>query len=398
MRSRLLTPSANPIIQRGKNPIPVFFDVHAQPESQLTDYVDAEGMEKLKGLRRVLMTQFRVEYQLRAETRQAHGYTVGNGKDVSVFLHLRDIDDRELQRITDLAYQDFLHQMAAAGVEVIGPDRLASEPEFSAVSKLGKTSPAVLETRDGLSHFFAPDGGKVYTLLRKTDSDRQGFGSSSATASEDPAGELPNAELALSRKFHAPCMKVLLTIAPGQTDVSEWNNVGGLGDAVTLVKGSARVLPVLTLLEESRIVFRSEGHSANDINPVGGQKIFGRKVRDFTQEGDSAIYLQRTLAIADPVTEKSMEDLTGAGSKTLNAATKVDSAYKVGSMLGLGRLVPFGGEVATVAQVGRLSGDRERYEYGIHADTRLFEAAAGKEISAAIRLLLTRARQAMAAD
>lgn len=381
-----------------------YFDTKAQPESQLADYVDASGTEKLKGLKRVLVPQFRIEFQLRTEaSKNVSGRNAATGftaqRNVSVYLHLKGIEDEQLQKITDTAYQKFIKDMAAAGIEVIGPDRLASEPEFAAVLKIGQSSPAVLETKDGISHFFAPNGGKVYTLLRSSDQERQGFSSGLSTNFEDMAKEMPKAELALSKKFDAPCMKVLLTIAPGQATVSGWNGVGILGDAVTLVNGTAEVLPALTMLEESRIVFRSANHTENDSRMFGGKSFFGSKVRDFTQEGDSAIFLKKPLLIADQISSRKMEETTGAGSQVMNAATTVNKVAKVGGLMGaLGGFVPFGGilsQTAQVAQVAEVTGNHDHHEFTIEADPKMFEIAANQEISATVGLLLASATQAM---
>lgn len=381
-----------------------YFDAKATPGQQLGRYVDAVGADKLKGVRRVLVPQFRVEFQLRAEVSKnvsernaATGFTAQ--RNVSVYLLLKGMDDAALQQITDLAYQNFLKEMAALGIEVIGPDKLAAEPEFAAVEKLGKPSPAVLETGDGISHFFAPGGGKVYTLLRRTDQDRQGLGSGLASGFEDMMRELPKAELALSKKYGAPCMKVLLTIAPGQAEVSGWNGIGLLGDAVTLVNGTAEVLPALTMLEESRIVFRSAEHSENDSKMFGGKTFFGAKVRDFTQEGDTAIYLKKPLLIADQVSTKKMEETTGAGAQVMNAATTINKVQKVGGLMGaLGGFVPFGGllaPAAQVAQVAEVTGNHDHHEYTVEADPALYSAAANQEIATTLHLLLAKAGEAM---
>lgn len=381
-----------------------YFDTKVQLDTQLAAYVDASGTEKLKGLMRVLVPQFRVEFQLRSEagghfSNSSASTPISSQRNVSVYLHLKGVEDAQLQQITDIAYQNFLKEMSAAGIEVIGPDKLANEPEFAAVLKLGVSSPAVLESKDGISHFFAPNGGKVYTLLRSTDQDRQGFGSKWATNFEDMAKEMPKAELALSKKYDAPCMKVLLTIAPGQASISGWNGIGILGNAVTLVNGTAEVLPALTMLEESRIVFRSADHSANDSKIFGGKTFFGSKVRDFTQEGDTAIYLKKPLLIADQISTKKMEETTGAGSQVMNAATTVNKVAKVGGLMGaLGGFVPFGGALAQagqVAQVAEVTGNHDHHEFTIEAEPKMFETAAKQEISATVRLLLAKTTQAI---
>ena len=392
---------ASPVWAIDDNP---YFDPKAAPDKQLAEYVDASGMEKLKGIKRVLVPQFRVEFQLRSEVSKnvsernvTSGFTAQ--RNVSVYILLKGVEDVRLQKITDLAYQNFLQEMAAAGIEVIGPDKLVNEPEFAAVEKLGRASPAVLETRDGISHFFAPNAGKVYTLLRRSDQDRQGFGSGLSSGFEDMMKELPKAELALSKKYGAPCMKVLLTIAPGQAEVSGWNGIGILGDAVTLVNGTAEVLPALTMLEESRIVFRSGSHSENDSKMFGGQTFFGAKVRDFTQEGDSSIYLKRPLLVADQISTKKMEETTGAGAQVMNAATTINKVNKVGGLLGaLGGFVPFGGalaQTAQVAQVAEVTGNHDHHEFTVEADPVLYEKAATHEIALAVQLMLKRTKQGM---
>ncbi|MDD2686728.1 MAG: hypothetical protein PHY62_11250 [Gallionella sp.] len=397
----LITALAAPVWAIDENP---YFDAKAAPEKQLADYVDATGTEKLKGITRVLVPQFRVEFQLRSEVSKnvsernaSTGFTAQ--RNVSVYLHLKGVEDAQLQKITDIAYKNFLKEMAAAGIEVIGPDKLANEPEFAAVLKLGQSSPAALETKDGISHFFAPNGGKVYTLLRQTDKARQGFGSGLSSSFEDMAKEMPKAELALSKKFDAPCMKVLLTIAPGQAEVSGWNGIGILGDAVTLVNGTAEVLPALTMLEESRIVFRSASHSENDSKMFGGKSFFGSKVRDFTQEGDTAIYLKKPLLIADQVSTKKMVETTGAGAQVMNAATTVNKVSKVGGLMGaFGGFVPFGGalsQAGQVAQVAEVTGNHDHHEYTVEADPKMYETAATQEIATVTRLLLTKATQAI---
>jgi hypothetical protein len=373
-----------------------FFDLKASPESQISTYLDEEGADKLKGVRRVLVPQFRVEFQLRTEAGGRY-----NNNAASVYLHLKGIDDALMQQITDAAYRDFLKEMKTAGIEVIGSDMLAKDPEFAAVQKIGQTSPAVLETKDGISHFFAPTGSKVYMLLRRSDQDRQGFGSSLSTGFADLAREVPIAEIALSRKYQAPCMKVMLTIAPGQVSISGWNGVGLIGDAVTLINGSSDVLPALTMLEESRVVFRSESHSANDTKMFGGKRFLGQKIRDFSEEGDSAIFLKQPLLIADQISTRKMEETTGAGSQVLNAATTVNKVAKVGGLLGaLGGFVPFGGAlapVAQVAQVAQFTGNQDHHEYTIDADPKLFSDSASREIGAATRMILARVVQAVGA-
>lgn len=338
---------------------PGYFDLKAAPETLVADYVDGEGLEKLAGIKRVVVPQFRIEFQMRAES---------TGSNNSAYVNLKGVDNATLQRLTDQAYAAFVNDMTARGVEVIGPDRLAGVAEYEPVLRVGKASGETLETKDSISRFFAPSGGRVYQLLRRTDKDRQGFGSGFATAFSDMQKEIPKAELALAKQYDAPSLKVLLTVSPARVKAGAKGG-GGLVGAAVLALSSAKVRPGLAVTEESRLVFRSAGHSANDFKMFGGSRFFGKKVRDFSEEGDSALFLKQDIRVAEAISQKDMEDTTSGYNKVSNVLAPVMA-------LTLG-----------------VSGGKHS-EYTIEADPALFEQVAGAEIQAANRMLVSRFRQA----
>lgn len=336
-----------------------YFDMKAAPDSLAVDYVDGEGLEKLAGVKRVVVPQFRIEFQTRAES---------TGSNNSAYVNLGGVDDALMQKLTDQAYAGFVKEMAEKGVEVIGPDSLAEMPEYEPILRVGKASGETLETRDSISRFFAPSGARVYQLLRRTDKDRQGFGSGFATSFADMQKEIPRAELALAQKFGAPNLKVLLTVSPARVKAGAKAG-GGLIGAAVLMLSSAEVKPGLAVTEESRMVFRSAGHSENDFKMFGGSRFFGSKVRDFTEEGDSALFLKQDVRVADAISHKDMQDTTSGYNKVSNALAPVMA-------LGLG-----------------VNGGKHS-EYTIEADPGLFEQVAGAEILAANRMLIGRFKQA----
>jgi hypothetical protein len=308
-----------------------------------------------------VVPQFRIEYQMRAES---------TGSNNSAYVNLKGLDDALLQRLTDQAYAAFVQDMTAHGVEVIGPDKLAGDAEYEPVLRVGKASGETLETKDSISRFFAPSGGRVYQLLRRTDKDRQGFGSGFSTAFSDMQKEIPQAELALAKKYDAPSMKVLLTVAPARVTAGAQAGGGIIGAAV-LALSSAEVKPGLAVTEESRMVFRSPAHSVNDFKMFGGSRFFGSKVRDFTEEGDSALFLKEDVRVSEAISQQDMQDTT--------------SGYnKVSNVLGPVMALTLG-----------VSGGKHS-EYTIDADPALFEQVAGAEIRAANRMLIIRFREAAA--
>ncbi|TCJ15553.1 hypothetical protein EZJ19_06485 [Parasulfuritortus cantonensis] len=357
-----------PLAGQAAEPL-AYLDLRAAPETQLDTYVEVDGGARLKDVRRVVVPQFRIEFQVRAESSAADGGYLGGGNHASasnsVYVHLTGLDDALMQKITDQAYAAFVQDMTTRGVEVIGPDQLAGQAEYEPILRVGKGSGERLETKDSLSRFFAPSGGRVYALLRRTDKDRQGIGSGFATAFSDLQKEIPKAELALAKKYGAPCLKVLLTVSPARVRASAAAGGGLIGAAVSLMS-SSEIKPGLTVTEESRLVFRSAEHSENDFKMFGGKRFFGKKVRDFTEEGDSAVYLKQDVRVADAISAKGMEDTTGGLSKVGNALAPV------------------------LALTLGVSSKHE--EYTIEADPALFERVAGAELAAANRMLIARFR------
>lgn len=351
-----------------------YFDMKAAPETLVAAYVEGEGEEKLYGIKKVLVPQFRVEFMLRAESSSSDGAYLGGGahasSNASVHVHLKGVDDALLQKITDNAYASFVKDMSAKGIEVIGPDKLASDPLYEPILRVGKASGERLETKDSISAFFAPSGSKVYALLRRTDKDRQGIGSGFSTGFDDMQKEIPKAELALAQKYGAPNMKVLLTVTPARVKTSA-AAAGGIIGAVASLATSEEIKPGLTVAEESRLVFRSAGHSENDFKMFGGNRYFGSKVRDFTEEGDSAIFLKHDVRVADPISATGLVETT-------------DDLNKVGNAL------------APVLAL-TLGNSGTHKEFTVEADPVAFERVAAEEIVASNRLLIVRLQQAISA-
>lgn len=344
---------------------PAYFDLNQPAATQAAQYVELDNPAKLAGVGKLVIPQFRIEFQTRAEASSASGGYRGGSGSASAHVHLKGLDDALFQKVTDYAYASFKAKLAAAGLEAIGPESLAEEAEYQPILKVGKPSPAELETKDSVSRFFAPAGGRVYTLLRQTDKDRQGFMSGLSSGFEDTGKELPKAELALARKFNAPCLKVLLTVRPAQVNAGAIGGgglIGAVGAAVNLAGEKAQ--PGLTLTEESRFVFRSAEHSENDFKMFGGKRFFGNKVRDFSQEGDSAIFLKKDVIVAESISDGGLQETTSA-------------ARKVGNVLA----------IATALTLGVSD---QHHEYTVDAHPDKFVAVVTRELDAAFDMLIAR--------
>lgn len=85
----------------------------------MADYVEGEDLERLAGVWRVVVSQFRIEFQMRAEASTSDASYLGGGKHLSMsnsaYVHLKGVDDTVLQNLTDQAYAAFVQDLAVRG-------------------------------------------------------------------------------------------------------------------------------------------------------------------------------------------------------------------------------------------------------------------------------------------
>jgi hypothetical protein len=92
--------------------------------------VAVDDIENLKGVKRVAVMSFVVQYVTAQQTTSRGGAT--SGIDVA-----KDIDPSRLQQATEQIYAQFLTDLQASGMEVVAPETLAASADFQMM--LGKS-------------------------------------------------------------------------------------------------------------------------------------------------------------------------------------------------------------------------------------------------------------------
>jgi len=125
--------------------------------------VKAEKLEALPNTKKIILSNFVVEFQQRYESRSS-GFSLmglGNAGSSTAIHDVTLPDQRTLQSITNFAYQDVVKKLKARGYEVIEVSNL-SEKSKPVYEKLKKTAPIkpgeVYSNIDGESVLVSPDG------------------------------------------------------------------------------------------------------------------------------------------------------------------------------------------------------------------------------------------------
>lgn len=124
----------------------------------------------IKGQGKVVIAEFGVEFytQLHAEGR-VNGSGGNGGANAQVTGTLSGVDDATLQAITDAAYANAVASLKQAGFEVLDPDVLSANADWTSLAaKFGADSPytftddKLVEGAPSISKIFAPTGMKAF--------------------------------------------------------------------------------------------------------------------------------------------------------------------------------------------------------------------------------------------
>jgi hypothetical protein len=127
--------------------------VHAADEP----VVEVHDAENLKGIKRVAVTSFVVQYVTAQQGTSRGG--VSSGIDVG-----KQLPPEQLQQVTEQLYTQFLADMKASGIEVVEPEALAASAAFQEMLEKSPEVPVTQSTwsrgKEGgfNSLFFAPKG------------------------------------------------------------------------------------------------------------------------------------------------------------------------------------------------------------------------------------------------
>jgi hypothetical protein len=137
---------------------------HSPPvtEEEARQYIKVGGGKELKGLSRVVIPYFQVEFVTRNQAQAVSSNTAAHVSSNLSFSML-GADDVQFQALTERIYQDTVSALQAAGIEVVPLDTLKAQAAYAElVTSWARPAPFLLESGGAVRHFFAPQGMDLY--------------------------------------------------------------------------------------------------------------------------------------------------------------------------------------------------------------------------------------------
>jgi hypothetical protein len=210
---------------------PAFFDLKGfaqNKKSMSDDYVKVENPEYLKGVKKVFIPSFQVEFITKSSaSADSYGFG-GKGSTSSISYTLKGLDDAALQTITDTLYADFVGDLKAMGLEVVPWDQLQANPLYLEILKVAEKTPSKQKSRTepkaGESVVFTPQGMPFYFTLYDQ---KAGLSALLNLASTGVTNAPHNIEAHLIDALGATMLKVRLVV--GFADVKAGSSSGTSG-------------------------------------------------------------------------------------------------------------------------------------------------------------------------
>jgi hypothetical protein len=268
------------------------------PALSAADYVLAERPEALRGISRVAITTFSVEYMtfLEAKTEGDWGNLIAN-KPNNVSVKMTGHDPAGWQAVVDSFYEKLVADLTAAGIEVVPQETLRAQPDYATIAKAALQLPKEIAGRAGKGTYYSA-GGLPAVIQDEVTVFRQGFklkgglfggkppedlytGAGTKLASAFSNGRVMPAERAIAKKLDAHVLKVRLTVLPTQVSADHSFWVGGhveTNAAVSLVPFVNRYLFYAPNGKEARLSIKQDLVSTR---PTG-------QLKDVTSVGSKA--------------------------------------------------------------------------------------------------------------
>ena len=195
--------------------------------------VDVSGAEYIKGLKRLAITQFEVQFVTKHMGAASFSGSFGFGK-ASQTTELKTVQPEQMQGIVDAYYDQAVAELTAAGIEVIALPQLEANADYQNLKSKGypapfRQSPA---NRDGLSidgTFYSAHGLPVYFMKDRAETEGKGTGRVSyleigtLMSNGFKVSYVEAYEKAISKAFDAHILRVRMTVP-----FAEMTTSGGL--------------------------------------------------------------------------------------------------------------------------------------------------------------------------
>lgn len=180
------------------------YDLSKDPASQASEYVKSKNLEGLKGVKRVVIPVFQIEFAVENKTS-----AVGSGASVKASARLSGVDRPVFEEIANQFYDKVVADLKGLGLEVIPYGTLKENESYKSMERIFKTSPQLIKTMDGLSLFYSPEGLPIYFGGNLANNDRLGLGAALANAS---TVQPQNIEPGIAKALDAAVLRVRVSV------------------------------------------------------------------------------------------------------------------------------------------------------------------------------------------
>lgn len=147
----------------GKDPAPVNLPDPFDAAAAAASLVEVSNARALKGVKRVAVPQFSVEFVTQDNvSSETSGFAAAGRSSVTGYYRLVGVDEPEFQALANQLYAGFVQALQAQGLEVLTPEQLAAAPTWRKLVAGGQPVPL----RADSSITVAPPGMALYGVNR----------------------------------------------------------------------------------------------------------------------------------------------------------------------------------------------------------------------------------------
>src|ERR1041385_246381 len=244
------------------------FDLSGDPAEMAKTFVDGKKLTALKGVKRVAIPNFQVEFAIE-NSASAFGGGTGGSAAVNSRVQLIGIDGPVFQKIADDLYDKLVDDVTAAGIEVLPYEKVKENAHYQKMKSKFKETPTKLRTQDGHSLFYSAHGMPVYFFGRDTH-----VGGFDAIAGALTTVQPQNIEPSIARDLDATLLSVRMMVDIAKQSSSGNHMMGGFASVKTTAQ-----LNIMADFTDYKFVTPHNGQAAVTLSKHlnSGEQIFEMK-------------------------------------------------------------------------------------------------------------------------
>ncbi len=141
---------------------PQYFNLSGDPAKLVDQYLTVKKADKLKGVKKVVIPQFMVQFYTMNSGAASASNASKNSSALSVSYTLKNVEQAQMQAITDKLYDQVVAEFKKAGIEVIPVEAYKQDKPFQKLLADAKKTPFESSKSDSISYFFGAKGLPVY--------------------------------------------------------------------------------------------------------------------------------------------------------------------------------------------------------------------------------------------